>query len=208
MRKAWFATAFALALVLGLSAPDQQATAVSTTTITIGDNYFCSPSYEGSTCPVTVTAGDTVVWSFTTGSSVHTITASLLWDSGVLHVGGTFSRTFGTPGTFSYRCDIHPNDMRGSITVLDASQPPAQSSPSAQSDGSPASGSGSTPPPALSPGSVPARAGGTPSELPATGGEPPVDLGPALWWLGVLAGAGLIAAGALSLASSRRSVRR
>ena len=207
MRKSWLAVAFALALVLGGLAPGQRADAVATTTITVGDDYFCGPSYEGTTCPVTVTAGDTVVWRYSAGNSVHT-SSGAAWDSGALHVGGTYSRTFSSPGVFSYRCDIHPNKMNGTVTVLEASQPssPSQSSPSGQSGGS--LGSGATPPPALSPGSVPTQGGGSASDLPEAGGEPPADFASPFSWLSIAVGAVLLAVGTLSLASSRRRVFR
>lgn len=71
--------------------------------------------------PVTITAGDTIVWT-QNGSAPHTVTADdNSFNSGTLTTGQTFSRTFDTPGTFRYYCTIHggPNGtgMSSSIVV-------------------------------------------------------------------------------------------
>jgi hypothetical protein len=48
----------------------------------------------------------------------HSATSdTALWDSGVLAVGGQFSYTFNTPGTYAYHCSVHPSAMLGTITV-------------------------------------------------------------------------------------------
>lgn len=85
------------------------------TTIAIGDLFFRPSS-------LTVTVGEMVVWRHE-GNFPHTTTAGVpgaptnLWQSGTLSGGDTFSVTFDTAGTFQYFCSIHPNDMRGTITV-------------------------------------------------------------------------------------------
>jgi plastocyanin len=63
-----------------------------------------------------IAAGTTVVvtnfdsightWSSTTGA----------FDSGALGNGQSYSHTFATPGTYTYRCNIHPS-MIGTIVV-------------------------------------------------------------------------------------------
>lgn len=67
---------------------------------------------------ITITAGDTVVWS-NSGFAPHTTTSdSDIWTSGTLTQGGQpFTRTFNTPGTFPYHCSFH-DSMTGVITVL------------------------------------------------------------------------------------------
>jgi plastocyanin len=56
---------------------------------------------------VEVDAGGTVVWEHA-GQNPHTVTASNgSFDSGTLNTGGSFSRTFPEPGTFSYYCRFH-----------------------------------------------------------------------------------------------------
>lgn len=71
--------------------------------------------------PVTVTAGDTILWT-QNGAATHTVTADdNSFTSGNMTTGQTFSRTFDTPGTIRYYCTIHggPNGqgMSGTIVV-------------------------------------------------------------------------------------------
>lgn len=90
------AAGLASALVVVLVAP----AAAATVDVTVADNLFQAPS-------VTVTAGDTVVWT-KPGSRVHNVTADDgSFSSGDLAAGRTFSRVFNTPGTFRYHCSIH-----------------------------------------------------------------------------------------------------
>ncbi len=78
----------------------------------MGPNYFTPAS-------ITVQVGDTVTW--TNGSGVpHTVTSDGgLFDSGTLQSGTVYSRTFISPGTYSYHCNIH-SGMTGVITVVPA----------------------------------------------------------------------------------------
>jgi glucose/arabinose dehydrogenase/plastocyanin len=65
---------------------------------------------------IRVSPGTTVQWTFN-GPSNHTVTERrALFDSGVKSPGSTFSYTFTTVGSFSYRCTIHPA-MRGRVVV-------------------------------------------------------------------------------------------
>ena len=57
---------------------------------------------------IQVPAGTTVSWQ-NLGSTLHTVTAQKgEFDSGDIPAGGTYSRTFDTPGTFIYLCSPHP----------------------------------------------------------------------------------------------------
>jgi plastocyanin len=76
----------------------------------IQDNSF-SPA------TLSVPVGTTVTWMHM-GSSKHTVT-SASFDSGILSPGATFSFTFTSPGTYSYRCDLH-SGMTGAIVVTGA----------------------------------------------------------------------------------------
>ena len=72
----------------------------ATTNVTVADNVFQAAT-------VTVTAGDTVVWT-QPGTRVHNVTADDgSFGSGNLAAGGTFSQVFATPGTYRYHCTIH-----------------------------------------------------------------------------------------------------
>ena len=66
--------------------------------------------------PVTIAAGQYVTWK-NTGPSGHTTTSDTPnWNSGTLGVGQTYSMYFGTAGTYTYHCNIHPA-MTGTVTV-------------------------------------------------------------------------------------------
>jgi len=90
-------------------------------TITIGDNTYGSPN-------LSVAAGTTVRWE-NAGLVAHTATSSSgLWDSGNLtagytsggymYTGGSYQRSFSTPGTYPYYCTYHgAQGMQGTITV-------------------------------------------------------------------------------------------
>ncbi len=80
------------------------------------------PGFSFTPANVTVSPGDSVVWTFL---STHTSTsdsssAAEAWNSGVLS-SGTFSHTFNTPGTYPYYCALHSfpggTFMNGSVTL-------------------------------------------------------------------------------------------
>jgi plastocyanin len=77
-----------------------------------------------------VETGDTVVWhnveSIPHDTFSHTVTADNdLFDSGNLAPGARFSYTFNQPGTFSYKCTLHPQLMMASVKVTgEPVQPP------------------------------------------------------------------------------------
>ena len=166
-----------------------QARAQTTTAIEVGNYYFCDQSFGGGVCEKAVIAGDTVKWEFMAGP--HTVTQCNEtfatcppaggFDSGFLNTGQVFSHTFNTPGAFAYRCNVHPSQMRGRITVA-----PAPATPSATPAASPTATALPTPP--LTPPASPAAA-------PKAGGPP--EAGGSLPWSGLLALAGgLLALGA------------
>jgi len=63
-----------------------------------------------------VPAGSTVTWS-NDGAAPHTVTSFTgAFDSGTVGPGGNYSTTFSDPGTYTYRCTIHPN-MVGMVSV-------------------------------------------------------------------------------------------
>jgi plastocyanin len=189
-----------------LIAAGGDALAQPTTTVQVGDVYFCDPSYAGGVCETTVNAGDAVVWEWGPGGSgvgnSHTTTncadsftlcgGPREWDSGdPLQTSGTFAHTFGAEDagqTFLYRCQIHPLEMRGRIAVLAAAEP----SPSPQASPQ-ASAPAATPTPAAQPSAVPA--GGT---------VPPAEGGAVLWWVAVVVGGMLIASAAVLAARGLR----
>lgn len=192
--------AFALLALTALAALSYQggsgAAAQETTTIQVGDLYFCDPSNEGAVCETIITSGDTVEWQWT-GSEPHTTTECggdldncqppHLWDSGQKSAG-TFAFTFDSPGAFVYRCQIHPGEMRGQITVQAAQQPTA--TPTA------------TPVATASATATPAAGSPTSGAVPATGGAPPAESGDS--WPLIAASIGLAIAGAAGAMVLRR----
>jgi plastocyanin len=109
------AIAACAALALGLAA---SSTASSEVGVTIVSRAYQPPA-------LTIEAGQTVTWT-NRGFTPHTVTAlGGEFSSGRLNVGESFKVTFSTPGTFAYKCEIHPS-MRGAVTVL---APGAASSP-------------------------------------------------------------------------------
>lgn len=153
-----------VALVILASFGWRSATA-ATVAVDGGNNYFCSSAFDGGVCETNVTAGDTVTWTMIGG--VHTVTLcgedfsscplAGGWDSGILTKDDTYSQTFAAPGTYAYRCELHPSDMRGKILVAAATPSP---SPTLVV----------TPAPTNAPAAATTTT--TPAALPQTGGAP------------------------------------
>jgi plastocyanin len=139
------------------------ASAQDTTTVDVGDIWFCDASYANGVCDTTITAGDTVVWDFSGASLPHTAThcgdscdaptSSPLWDSGVISDGSTFSHTFTEPGTYLYHCEVHSSMQRGRVIVQEpaATSTPRLSTPIIIVDGFSTPAATSTPGPVLPP---------------------------------------------------------
>jgi plastocyanin len=121
------------AAVLVVTLDGNGAEAQGTVGVDAGNNYFCDPSFDGDVCDTTVTAGDTVIWTGVAG--FHTVTecdASFSecppsggFASEAITQGVTYSHVFTTPGTYPYRCDVHPGEMRGRIIVLEVTPSPS-----------------------------------------------------------------------------------
>jgi plastocyanin len=112
---------------------------------------------------VQVSTGTTVTWT-NRGQAPHTVTGSGgSFDSGMIAAGGTYARTFDSPGTFAFACTFHP-DMTGTVVVSAASgEAPGSAVPSAAPDESPV------------PSETPATA---PLDLADDGNVPPAAAGP------------------------------
>ena len=159
--------------------------------------------YEFDPSSLTVSIGDTVVWKMS--GEGHTVRSGTIGadnlghpsdgplDSGFRGPGESYSFTFAEAGTYEYFCEIHPEQMKGTITVVGAANAsaPAASAPSAQVPSAPVSGN-------------PASAAATSAATPAGSG---FDRSPAAsatpWLLGGIVLA--IALGGLALAVGRRS---
>lgn len=190
----------ALTATAAISLASPGTSGAQDTEITTADFYFCDASFENGVCDTSITAGDTVTWSVTGG--FHTVTEcdssfaacppSGGFDSSQLVAGGQFQQTFATPGTFYYRCDNHPTQMRGTITVTGA-----QETPTPEPTDSPTADGSATATPAVSVTATPAGA-------PSTGGEPG---SPGSAIAITLLGAALAASAAMVVLLSSRRIR-
>jgi plastocyanin len=77
------------------------------------------PSYRFVPVAITVHVGTTVTWAnhdnFT--HSVQFLDGGLPSEPLVMQPGATATFAFTTPGTFTYQCHLHPQNMRGTVTV-------------------------------------------------------------------------------------------
>ncbi len=178
-----------------LLATSGTAVAQETVTVTVGGTWFCDESFLGNVCEVEVTAGDTVAWDFSGAALPHTTTEcgascddpsdAPLWDSGTITGGGTFQFTFVEAGTFLYRCNVHPSQMRGRIVVQAA-------------------------PTATQPAPGDSEETAIPTAIVEVRGAPAAGTGPqegttGAWWaLAVIAAAGAALAGLGAVAYTRR----
>jgi plastocyanin len=82
------------------------------------DNEFQPPQ-------ITINKSDTVIW-VNNGLYNHTSTSGTngvpdgIWDSGVIHLGSSYSFVFDGVGTFEYYCSLNwQSGMIGRITVVE-----------------------------------------------------------------------------------------
>jgi plastocyanin len=101
-------------VVTACSGPSSAAGApVATSTVDL------PPSYKFAPADISVAAGTTVTWTnddhFT--HSVHFLGGGLPSTPMVMQPGDHTTFTFTTPGRYEYECHLHPQDMRGTVTV-------------------------------------------------------------------------------------------
>jgi plastocyanin len=82
------------------------AAAAPKATVSIKDDLFAQTQVE-------VTAGDAVQWKWE-GKNPHNVDGPGFKSK--IQTSGTFTKTFEKPGTFDYRCDVHPT-MKASVVV-------------------------------------------------------------------------------------------
>ncbi len=178
-------------LPVALFAMSGTAAAQETVSVAVGDIWFCNASFQDGVCDTVIDVGDTLVWDFSAALFPHTTTAcgascdtpasSPAWDSGAIAGGGTFEFTFTEPGTYLYRCEIHPFIQRGRI-IVQGGLPPATAPPT------PVTPATATPSDGTSPTSPPAAP--TTVGSPITGAGPPEGSSGAWWAPAALAATG------------------
>jgi plastocyanin len=86
---------------------------VATTTVDL------PPSYRFAPTAIVVAKGSTVTWTnhdnFT--HSVQFLNGGLPSNPLLMQPGQSVTFTFDTAGTFQYQCHLHPQNMKGSVTV-------------------------------------------------------------------------------------------
>ena len=91
---------------------------VQATTVTVA-----AMNFEFAPASRTIVVGDTVHWTFS--GDPHSVTSrDGLFDSGITNPGGSFQFRFTSAGTFRYFCQVHPEQMFGTIVVKAASSTP------------------------------------------------------------------------------------
>ena len=103
-----------------LAALPQSASAADAT-VSVGNDRTLSPT------TVTIAPTDSVTWTWVGPDTDHSIVSNAgqaeSFDSDPVTqdesrgVGGTFEHTFQRSGSFTYVCRIHPDRMRGTVTV-------------------------------------------------------------------------------------------
>ena len=106
-----------LAVAIVLAACSSQAAGASPTAT---DKVDLPPSYKFAPAAITVKAGTTVTWTnddhFT--HSVQLLDGGMPADPHVMEPGQQATVTFPTAGTFRYQCHLHPQNMKGTVTVV------------------------------------------------------------------------------------------
>jgi plastocyanin len=98
------------------SSPSNNPPTVTGTPVSIVSGASSMTTTAFAPNPVTVAVGGSVTW-VNNDNTTHTSTANGgSWNSGSLAPGRTFTMTFSSAGTFTYRCTIHPG-MTGTVTV-------------------------------------------------------------------------------------------
>jgi plastocyanin len=103
-------------LIGTVAACSQAATAaapVATSTVDLPASYRFAP------VDIAVAAGTTVTWtnSDNFSHSVQFLDGGLPSDPLLMQPGASATFIFATPGLFHYQCHLHPQNMRGSVTV-------------------------------------------------------------------------------------------
>jgi hypothetical protein len=189
-----FALSGLAAIAFAVVSLGSRSASADTVTIETGNYYFCTAADQGHVCASSVDVGDTVTWQGVGG--VHRVEqctddtftscgiSASLFDLQQFGPGDTRSQTFNTAGDIYYRCQFHPDLMRGEIEVEAA----ATDTPTAAPTGSRTAAVSAT---------------ATPKAVPQTGG--PNDGGTNAWdYALLLVGGALVAGSASAFVLARR----
>lgn len=124
-----------------------------------------------------VRVGDVVRWTFT--GDPHTVTSGTpgspdgQFDSGIEDPGGSFRVTFDQPGTYRYFCQIHAEQMTGTIVVTAGAAPTPRPTPSPTARPTTRPTATPTAGPTATPTAAPSAASATPLATPDAATTPP-----------------------------------
>jgi len=114
-RRVLFVTVLAWLLLAGIGTADAATVTVAAV------NFEFQPASRSAH------VGDVVRWTF--AGDPHTVTSGTpgspdgRFDSGIKDPGASYQVTFDTAGTFRYFCQIHPEQMTGTIVVTAGTEP-------------------------------------------------------------------------------------
>lgn len=119
-------TVLLVALAVTVCLAEASPSMAATTTIPVGNNWFGNAGSQGGVFQTSIDGGSSVEWAWTT-SSVHNITESdasfnpnsgtTIGSSSVATVGPYGPITIEVEGNYYYFCSLHPDQMRGEISV-------------------------------------------------------------------------------------------
>ena len=99
----------------GNCTPKGASTGTAATTVTVVSDSQTVGAYAPK--DISVPAGQAVTWSWQDQGNQHSVTANDgSFDSCLHNAGYAYTVTFTKPGTYAYRCSIHPQ-MIGRVTV-------------------------------------------------------------------------------------------
>jgi plastocyanin len=106
--------------LLACSPPGSSATGETTGVAPVETSMVdLPPSYRFAPEAISVAAGTTVTWTnsdnFT--HSVQFLDGGLPTEPLQMQPGASRTFTFDAPGAYRYRCHLHPQDMRGTVSV-------------------------------------------------------------------------------------------
>jgi plastocyanin len=119
VRRRSFGLVVAVAMVLAACGSASGRTEGDTSTPVVTSTVDLPPSYRFEPTAISVSANTTVTWTnsdnFT--HSVQFLDGNLPTEPLLMQPGASTMFTFTAPGTYAYQCHLHPQNMRGTVTV-------------------------------------------------------------------------------------------